>query len=249
MGMGDWLMCVGEAKALHKLNGRPVVVVGGHGRVMWSEVFENNPYIMRRYPGVHINRLVSGGGVRPYIELKTPDRWYWRPYQPKPGELFFTDAEKAFAAPFKGMVMIEPEVKQLGHTNKSWPMERWVEVTQALELPWLQCVQPIAVRTLPPNVLKVVTPTFRQACAVLSVCRGFVGTDGGLMHAAAAVGVPAVILWSEFTSPDICGYKTMVNLRHADRACGNRLNCKTCRIAMSKITVAEVVAATKGILK
>jgi ADP-heptose:LPS heptosyltransferase len=241
-------MAVGEARALHKASGKAVLVIGAHGRPMWSEVFEGNPYILKRYPGRPFVRLINGGGVRPYIELKTPERWYWRPYQPKPGELFFTPDELAFAEPYRGMVMVEPNVKQLGHTNKAWIPSRWQELVDTLPLPWVQCVQPGG-QPLDELVRCVETPTFRHACAVLSVCEAFVGTDGGLMHAAAAVGVPAVILWSEFTSPDICGYKTMVNLRHAGKPCGWRTNCKECRIAMDKISVAEVVAALKGVLK
>lgn len=243
-------MAAGEARLLHKQNGRPVVVVGGHGRPMWSEVFDHNPYIIRRFSAsTHVNKLVSGGGVRPYILQKTPDRWYWQRYEPKPAEIFFTPRELAFAEPYRGMVMVEPEVKNNGHHNKAWPFERWLELTQTLKAPWLQCLTPSTSRTLGESVVKITTPTFRHACAVLSVCKAFIGTDGGLMHAAAAVGVPAVILWSEFTSPEICGYKSMVNLRHAGHPCGWRTDCKTCRIAMSKITVAEVVAATKGVLK
>ncbi len=249
MGIGDALMAVGEAKAIHKLTGKQVLIVGAHGRPMWSEVFEGNPYILKRFNGRACARMINGGGVRPYIEQKTPEKWYWRPYKPKPGEIFFTDAERAFAEPYRGMVMIEPEVKNVGHNNKAWPAERWLDLVESLDLPWLQCVPSNATRSLPPKVLKVITPTFRQAAAVLSVCKAFVSTDGGLMHAAAAVKVPAVILWSEFTSPEICGYATMTNLRHASNPCGNRLSCKSCRVAMNKITVTEVVAALKGVLK
>ncbi len=251
MGIGDALMAVGEARVLHAASGKPVLIIGGHGRPMWSEVFENNPYLLKRYSRRSFIRLVNGGGVRPYIERKTPERWYWKLYQPKPGELFFTDDEKAFAEPYRGMVMIEPNVKNVGHDNKAWPFAKWAELLKQLQSEnqhrYVQCVQ-ASTPMIPHGVAQVETPTFRKAAAVLSVCKAFVGTDGGLMHAAAAVGVPAVILWSEFTSPDICGYKTMVNLRHAGKPCGNRLSCKGCRAAMDKITVDEVITALKGIL-
>ncbi|MEO6588950.1 MAG: glycosyltransferase family 9 protein [Pyrinomonadaceae bacterium] len=244
-------MASGEARALHAKNGLPVMIVGAHGRAMWSEVFEGAPYILRprRFNGGRFQRLVSGGGVRPYIAQKTPTKWMWREYKPKPAEIFFTDAERAFAEPFRGMVMLEPEVKNIGHDNKAWPLSRWVELAATFGInAAVQCVPPDATRTLPPNVLKVATPTFRHAAAVLAVSKAFVGTDGGLMHAAAAVGTPAVILWSEFTSPAICGYATMTNIRHAGKPCGNRLQCKGCHEAMSKITVDEVSAALKGLL-
>ncbi len=246
MGFGDALMSVGDARALHKLTGKPVLIVGAHGRPMWSEVFEGNPYIIKRFTGKACVRMVSGGGVRPYIAQKTPTKWFWKPYTPKPGELYFKPEELAFAEPYRGAVMIEPNVKNLGHDNKAWSNGRWGDVVRALNIRWVQCVQP-GTRPLS-TVVAVHTPSFRYACAVLSVCKAFVGTDGGLMHAAAATGVRSVILWSEYTSPLICGYKTMVNLRHAGPPCGNRLNCPSCREAMDKITVDEVVTAVKGIL-
>lgn len=242
-------MASGEARLLHKANGLPVKIVGAHGRPMWSEVFEGVPYILRpnQFHSGRVNRLVSGGGVRPYIVQKTPTKWYWRPYKPKPAEMFFTPTERAFAKPYAGMVMIEPEVKNTGHTNKAWPHARWVEVVSTMpNTRFIQCGPPGTTSML--RVQPVITPTFRHAAAILAVSKAFIGTDSGLMHAAAAVDTKAVILWSEFTSPDICGYDSMVNLRHAGKACGNRLNCPRCRTAMDKITVTEVVAALKGIL-
>jgi ADP-heptose:LPS heptosyltransferase len=83
-------------------------------------------------------------------------------------------------------------------------------------------------------------PTFRLACAVLANCRAFVGTEGGLHHAAAALGIPSVVLFSEFIGPDITGYKTHRNLRHAGPACGSRLPCQGCVDSMNAISVDEV---------
>jgi len=252
MGMGDWLMAAGEARKVHAANKLPVLVIGRRGVPMWSEVFDHNPYILRS-PTQRCNRIVSGGGVRPYISLKTPRKWFWKAYKPIPAELFFTKEEKAFAEPYRGMVMIEPNVKNVGHTNKAWDWGRWQQVALSAILHHpagvVQCGVPnTGVRWLS-DVTQAGTPTFRLALAVQSVCKAFVGTDGGLMHGAAASGIPAVILWSEFTSPGVVGYGSMVNLRHAGNPCGMRVNCPGCAAAMNKITVAEVVTALKGILK
>jgi ADP-heptose:LPS heptosyltransferase len=250
VGVGDFLMAAGEARKVHAANKLPVLIVGRRGIPMWSEVFEHNPYILRRATQ-RCNRVVSGGGVRPYIDLKTPGRWFWKPYKPIPAELFFTKEEKAFAEPYRGMVMIEPNVKAIGHTNKAWPMTRWKQVALAAILHHPAGVVQCGASGFQglPDVTHVITPTFRLALAVQSVCKAFIGTDGGLMHGAAANEIPAVILWSEFTSPEIVGYPRMVNLRHAGKPCGMRVNCPGCAAAMDKITVAEVVAALKGILK
>ena len=241
-------MASGEARRLHKSNGLPTIILDRRGRPQWSEMWDGVPYILRRSMGKPHNRIVNGGGARPYIAAKGPTKWMWKPYKPYPAQIVFTPDEMAFAKPFRGMVMIEPSVKNIGHMNKAWAPGRWLELTKALDLKWVQCISESSQPVMPAHVLKVITPTFRQACAVLSVAKAFVGTDGGLMHAAAATGTPAVILWSEFTSPEIVGYSTMTNLRHAGKPCGNRLNCVGCRKAMEAITVAEVAAALKGIL-
>lgn len=242
-------MASGEARKLHAETGKPVLIVGAHGRPMWSEVFEHIPYILRRpIPRAYL-RMVNGGGVRPYIAGKTPTKWTWRPYQPIPAEIRFTDKEMAFAKPYRGMVMIEPNVKDVGHTNKAWPVDRWADLVRYLDTPLVHCVPMSKQPYVATKVLKVITPTFRHAAAILSVSRLFIGTDGGLHHAAAAVGTPAVVLWSEFTSPEILGYPGMTNIRHAGEPCGSRVNCPGCREAMRRITVDEVLLAIKERLK
>lgn len=246
MGMGDWLMATGEIKAMYARNPIPVLVIDKLLRPRWSEVFENNPKIVRTMTIRH-QRLLSGGGIRPYIVSKQPDRWIWRPYRPIPGEIFFTPGERAWAEAFRGAILIESTTKQVGHTNKAWIRERWQAVADRFPGEMIQCgptPNPALAR-----VRHIVTTQFRQACALLSVCRAFVGTEGGLMHAAAAVGVPSVILWSEFIDPSITGYDMHTNIRHARRTCGRRLDCPSCRESMESIQVDEVAEALSELLK
>lgn len=248
MGAGDWLMAAGEARHIHEKTGRNVVIVDRHNRAQWIDLWNGLPYILPRYEHGAV-RIVNGSGVRPYILAKLATRWKWRPYKPKPAEIRFTLDEMRFADQFRDMVMIEPNVKQIGHGNKAWLRERWFELAERLDMPLVQCVQSTqAPIQLQPKVLKVITPTFRHALAVLGASRAFIGTEGGLMHGAAAVHTPAVILWSEFISPDITGYEMHRNLRHAGVACGSRLDCSACRKSMAAITVDEVVDNLKEIL-
>lgn len=245
MGFGDAIMSTGEVKRMHEANGKLVHVVGIGHKPQWSDIFIGNPRISKTSAhGTQI--LLNGSGIRPYIQGKNSNQWYWRPYEPIPGEIYLTDEEKAFAAPYAGMVMIEPNVKANGHANKAWPFERWQDLAWRME--WAKLIQcgPSGTRWLD-KVQSVVTPTFRHACAVLSVSRAFVGSEGGLHHAAAALGVPAVVLWSHFISPAITGYKTQKNIRHADSWCGLRQNCKTCSASMDAISVDEVAGALGAI--
>ena len=247
MGAGDWLMAAGEARAIHARTGKKVAIVDKHGHAQWIDLWNGLPYILPRVEhGCEILRNTSG--MRPYIAMKTPVRWRWQPYKPKPAEIKFTLDELEFAERFRGMVMIEPNTKDIGHSNKAWMRERWVHLAGLVRgSAVVQCVPNVNAPQLP-DALKVITPTFRHAAAVLSVCRSFIGTEGGLMHAAAAVGVPSVILWSEFISPEITGYSMHTNLRHAGKPCGSRINCKGCRASMAAITVDEVVNALAEIL-
>jgi hypothetical protein len=242
MGAGDWLMCTGQVKDLYAHRGQVVMVVNHVGRLMWHPVFDGNPKITRMHRSNHV-KLLNAGGNRPYIAGKNNQRWSWKPYKPIPGELYFTVEEKAFAEPYRGLVMIEPNSKANGHTNKQWLWERWQQLVSIAPMvqcsdkgPWLN------------GVTMVNTPTFRHACAVLSVCKAYVGPEGGLHHAAAALEVPAVVLWSHFIDPSITGYQTQKNIRHAEGICGMRVNCPKCRESMEAISVDEVAEALRDVL-
>ncbi len=233
---------------MHRETGLPVLVTAPDGRPQWHDVFQGIPYILRTAPpDGKFTRVISCSGVRPYVVAKHQTRWEFRAYTPKPAEIVISPVEQIFAKPYAGMVMIEPNVKANGHTNKAWEMMRWRELAGDPQFNFVQCGPP---GTLPvhPNVILVRTQTFREAMAVLSVCRAFVGTEGGLMHAAAGLKVPGVIIWSEFISPRVTGYSTLTNLRAvpADRWCGRRLNCATCRQSMQAIGVETV---KKNLLK
>ena len=126
MGMGDWIMATAQVAQLHATTGRPVVIVGRWGRVQWSEVFEGNPKILRsRQRGSE--RLVNAVGLRPYIARKTATRYHWKPWNIGPGEIYLSDAERAFGAAHGGRILIEPNTKAEA-TNKAWAWQRWQQL-------------------------------------------------------------------------------------------------------------------------
>ena len=263
MGVGDILMSIGEARALYKRAQKPVVIAGIDGKPVRSDLFNGIPYIF--VPPVPIRgmrspiqtvtpsvRMINGPGSRPYIIGKTLEKWTWRPYRPIPAEIVFTSAERAFAEPYRGMILLEPSVKNIGHSNKDWGPIYWQQLDSALhamggDIRTVQCGPPGTRWLL--HSTPVVTDTFRKACAVLAVCRAFIGTEGGLMHAAAAVNTPAVIIFGAFISPQVTGYAQHRHLfLGKGLGCGMRTNCSHCHEAMARITPAQVLAQLKEIL-
>jgi len=263
VGVGDILMSMGEARALYKRVSKPVLIVGMDGKPVFSDLFAGIPYVIIPRPAIRGMRspigfvgsgvrLVNGPGARPYISAKLPAKWAWKAYKPIPAEIVFTPEELEFAEPYRGMIMLEPHVKNNGHHNKDWGPISWQQVDSALHamrggLQTVQCGPPGTRWLL--HSTPAVTNTFRAACAVLSVCRAFVGAEGGLMHAAAAVGVPAVIVYGGFISPQVTGYAMHRNLfTGTGLGCGMRTDCPHCAAAMARITPAMVLAQLKEIL-
>lgn len=241
MGLGDWIMCTALVREEHEKRRVPVRVVGRRGARQWSEVFEGNPHIAAPDAKRYVV-LVQGQGERPYIAAKTAQRWIWRKWKRARGEIYLSDAEREFARPYAGRVLIEPRTKVVG--NKDWIPDRWQAVVARSGIEFVQAGSP-GVQQLD-GVLRVPT-TFRQALAILAVSRAFVGTEGALHHAAAALGIPAVVLYSEFISPDITGYDGQRAIRHAGAPCGARYPCNGCRASMAAITVNEVIEQLEAV--
>lgn len=241
MGMGDEIMASAQAKELNIRTGQPVVIVDRLGRVRTHEVWYRNPRIILQPKNPRYVTLTNGPHVRPYIQAKGTTRFVWKPWGRLTGEIYLTPDEIAFGENFAGKILIEPNVKAGSSGNKSWLWGRWQQLVDMTGWEFIQVG--IANTRRLENVQFVQTNTFREACAVLHNSRAFVGTEGGLHHAAAAFGVPAVVLWSEFISPDITGYDTQHNIRHAGAPCGSRIPCHGCLTAMSDISVDEVAAA------
>jgi hypothetical protein len=246
MGWGDEIMVTAQARALQKTNPRPVLVIDRWAQPRWSQIWEGNPRILKQRVGAY-QTLRNGPNARPYIRSKTATHWVWREHQCEPGEIYLTDEERRYAEPWRGCVLVEPNLKvRPDAENKRWPWERWQRLADRGVARMVQ-VGPLNTPLLD-GVAHARTESFRLACAVLSVCRAYVGPEGGLHHAAAALGVPAVVLFGGFISPASTGYAMHRNLFAGGVACGARLPCQHCKEAMERITVGEVLRNLKEVL-
>lgn len=239
-------MAAGDAAALSARLGRRVCIVDRHHRPRSHILWRDNPAIAVKFDrSCAVMRNVWG--ARPYINYakSTADRWAFLDYRPNPAQLYFTPGELAAAeaAAIDGAIILNPALKTNAPPGKRWPDEKWRLLAGILgeTRPLVQLGAGIFSPRLP-GVRQVRTRNFREACAVLARARGLITHEGGLHHAAAAVGVPAVVIYGGYISPTVTGYDSQTNLFSGDdRTLGWRHKNELCRLAMEMITVHEVV--------
>lgn len=170
-------------------------------------------------------------------------------------ELFLSEGERRkardAAKEIGSFIAIEPHANDEFTVNKEWGFERWQAVADALAS---ECTF-VQVSTAGKRVLRGVRDwcgrlSFREAAALIGESLLFLGPEGGLMHAANAVGVRAVIVFGGFISPDLTGYAENVNLYSAiDCApCGLRRACPYDLKCMAKITPESVISEVRNLL-
>lgn len=248
MGYGDELMVAGEAAAARAADPqrrRVKVLRKPGGPYRWSPVWEHNADMARPEEAGDFLILDHNAGRR-YRDIEYPTHRVWTRVGPARPVLKLTAQEREWAAGqnVAGHVLLEPSLKSNAPVNKDWGRPNWEALARSLRFPLLQ-LGPAGTPVLP-GVRHVVTQDFRQAAAVLERCRAAVLPEGGLHHAAAALGLRAVVMFGGYISPLQTGYPEHINLfPHPDTrtACGQRLPCEHCRKAMASISVTSVVTA------
>lgn len=261
MGFGDEIMATAEARRLKRADPSAAVVIGDGEREVWSDeaaqVFAGNPHISRLAQverGTRLVWLANYYGHRPYLDYGRGEpgrRQAFAPYRAVAGELYLSDAERAAAAVVVGAARraARPVVSIEPHTafgpNKDWGLDRWQAVVDALGAQ-VVFLQPSYGRSLLAGV-RAVPSTFRRYAAVLASCDAHVGLEGGLHHAAAAVGCRAVVLFGGRISPRITGYRGHDNLfvDLPGSPCGMVADCAHCRACLASIDVEAVVGAVR----
>jgi Glycosyltransferase family 9 (heptosyltransferase) len=252
MGYGDELIASGMARGAQALR-RKRMAFGDGKRIIfsqWSEaIFRNNPNVAR--PGderaTDLEWCDHYLGHRRYMVPK-PDRLLFNYNFRSPlGELFF-DGSEIDQGPAPGFILIEPNVSPSKpiSLNKQWPVERFQAVATQLMLfdghRVVQLVYPGG-RYLLKGVEQWPCASFRDACVILAQAALVITHEGGMHHAAAALGVPAIVIFGGCIPPQVLGYPMHVNLTGGvDEACGSLKPCAHCRDALNAITTDEVYA-------
>ena len=240
MGLGDWLMASGDAKEANERTGKKVKLGNGVTMFWDGQVFANNPRMASK-SDTDVVWVKNYQNHRPYIKGTNNGHMLFNDdYKPVVGEIYFDNEEQKAIDKIQGdYIIVEPSVKKTFiHTvNKAW--HGWEELFKH-DLPWLQ----LGDFTTDKKTKWLETPTFRNALQVLSKAKLFVGTDGGLHHAAAALGIPSVVIWTGFTSPRHLGYDTHRNIHDGSEPCGTYNSvCKHCLLKSKAITVEQVLDA------
>lgn len=254
MGIGDEIMVTGEVRRRLRLwPGRRFAIrdVRGGSRPehRWNEIWEGNPHIAK--PGESFDEwLINCGGNRPYIVAKNDQRWTWKPFGPLPGEIFLTERERSLGQLTNGRIVVQPGIKGGASPGKQWPLAYWTRLCEHLGKRVLQIGNGSEPRI--PGVDFLKTASFRDACGVLATARAAVLQEGGLHHAAAALGVPAVVIFGGFISPKVTGYASQKSLfveaSEFPLGCGSRYYCPHCDAAMKSLLPSIVLGQLAEVL-
>jgi hypothetical protein len=257
MGYGDAIMATGRVRGLHA---QGKLAAFGDGRtILWTgyceDVFQNNPNIAR--PGAEgQSNLVWFPHYKKNLQYCRYDghacRYIWNyDFKAQPGELFFT--ERALL-PADKFIFVEPNLpwQRHVHRNKDWGEEKYERLAKRLMNAGyviVQCIHSNSRRKIR-GAYHLATPTFHQAIGIMSQASLVIAPEGANHHAAASVGVPAIILWGGWSPPQTMGYDNHINLTGgATKACGNTSPCPHCQNAFKNISVAEVFQAAIKVMQ
>ena len=219
-------------------------------------MFANNPNIAAPgYEGkANLEWIHHYKGHRLYNKLEN-GKWIWNyDFKVRPGEFYFSDSELNYSCQFpQGFIVIEPNVpwQKIVAPNKDWGELKYRNVAAELKRRGFDIVQfkhKNSKRILPEAAI-IDAGNFRNAIAGLSRARLYIGPEGGMHHAAAAVHVPAVVLFGGFIPPQVMGYENQICLTGGAQACGNIMPCMHCKQAMENITVEEVLHNAQRLLQ
>lgn len=249
MGIGDEIIATRHALDLSSKAKRMVTILDQNGMQRTHDIWRHLPFLANM-PTRNTISMVMDSSCRPYVhhERSTFERWAFKEeYRVSPGVINFTTEEVEEAAELGEYVILEPTVKGPMQLNKVWPILDWQDlVDQARDVPWVQLVyHEKQIRLKHVQVINV--SSIRMWLKYVVNAMAVVTTEGGLHHAAAALGVPAVVLFSGFINPRIMGYNLIqhTNICHnmhtkPDESCGARRQCHYCERSMRAINSEEV---------
>ena len=249
MGIGDEIMAIGQARAAGATPDRRAVVLDRSGFARWHPQFNGVPFLAKSADGADLS-VLNGPGARPYVDYArtTSDRWAYTEWSASVGVIpgiRWVGGRRGDAP----TVLIEPTIKPNASPNKQWGRARWEKLVALCgrSVLFLQCgADP---REAIDGVRFCQTRAFAAAVKVMARCDAAILPEGGLHHAAAAIGSPAVVLFGAMTRPQNTGYPAHLNLAVDDpEATGWRIPHPACSAAWAAITPSVVADSLDRIL-
>lgn len=251
MGIGDELMAAGEAaKRAAGDRAKRYGMLDRYGRPKAHFIWDNCDFVARA-GAPNDGDVGYVNGMRPYIAGKEHNRWVWREYEPYPAALRIPEHLKHLRAHSEGKIVFHPGIKPKASPNKQWGMARWRSlISRSEKRGWLQLCEPGVEKVS--GAEHYPCGSFYDAVALLSGAKAAVLHEGALHHAAASLGVPAVVLFGGYISPRVTGYDGQKSLfLHTEQhplGCGWRVPCEHCAHAMATFTPDAVLAALDEVI-
>jgi hypothetical protein len=255
MGYGDELLAAGQAQREYERSGRRSIILDCKGRPRPTHpIWQHNPAIIgpdEAFPaGQAINYITNGPGCRPYIVYPFTEHTGWtfnRSFAAREhvAKIYLTADELSIGErarqEYGPYVLVEPWSK---HANLRWPWRYWLRLIDSRQdITFVQHTHAGTDYYLEGARL-VRTSTFREACGLLSAASVYIRGESGMLHAAAALGVPAVAIWGECMDWDVLGgYSTHVGVGIGQAPCGSYRPCTHCDAVMEGILPTAVSPA------
>jgi hypothetical protein len=260
LGLGDEIMAAGCAQRAFAADpSKRVAICDAAGTPRWHDLWEGNPIIAPPAAvraGEPVTRIINAAGARPYVQsFSREEGWKFTPgwrARDQVGRLYLTHQERTIGLQLRERgpyVLLEPSLKGVQTRNKAWGFGKWLGLVKACpEVKFVRVLHEDR-RTLPiahqfPDL------GFRQVLGLLASASAYVGPEGGLHHAAAALGVRAVVVFGGCIDPAVMGYPTHVNVADIEPGspCGRYAPCTHCAEAMRRISVQQVTDALRDVL-
>src|SRR5262245_44647719 len=251
MGYGDAIMATALVRGLHAQGklGAFFSPDGNHQTIKWTgvceDILKHNPNVARpeMFPEQRTNLVWMPHYKKVFVYARYDGqkrKWLWdRSYRPTPGEFFFGPEEQFPDELKRPFVFIEPNVawQRPTNINKDWGNGKYEALAKALMdrgYMVVQCTHDNTRRKIP-GAHYVPSPLFRNAARIMSRASLIIAPEGANHHAAAALGIPAIILWGDW-SPQSMGYDDQIKFGPDAIACGITATCSHCRDVFNRIT-------------
>lgn len=239
-------MALGRLERLYEETGKPHAVTCAIGIKRQHPAWIGNP----AWDNDATKSITDGGGYRPYIKWWKGGRAVFDfSHKARAGKIYLTKEEKDFIPIVGDYIVVAPSLKGTASPNKDWGFDKFQKIVDNIGI---RCVQLIAddSERLLKGAFVVKTKTFRLAASVISRSKLVICNEGGSHHMAASMGVPAVVIFGSFISPDITGYDNHANITTLEADfCGNWDDCAICQKSMEKITPDMVLSKAQEFLR